>query len=186
MNITQLILGSFLLVLLSACGEDAIDLSEANLQEAVSMQAEYRLSPGDKVKLIVFGEENISGEYVIDGRGFVSIPLMGQIRLDGKSISQAEAVIRQTLASGYLREPRVNIEVADFRQVYIMGEVNDPGGYPYATGMNVINAVALAGGYTYRAKKNEPIIKRRDKTYKGDEASLVLPGDTIIIKERFF
>ncbi len=186
MKLRHLIICFACLLFISACGEEVMYLSESNIQEAFELQAQYRLSPGDKVKLTVFGEENISGEYVVDGRGFVSIPLMGQINLDGKTISEAEMAIRNTLASGYLREPRVNIEVSDFRQFYIMGEVNEPGGYPYTTGMNVINAVALAGGYTYRAKENKPLIKRRGNTYQGDEAALVLPGDTIIIKERFF
>ena len=110
--------------------------------------ADYVLGPGDKMRLIVFGETDLSGEFTIDGSGFVRLPLIGQVRAAGYTSQQLEAAIGGALAQGYLKQPRVSVEVSTYRPFYIIGAVNRPGQYPYVDHMNALNAIALAGGFT--------------------------------------
>ena len=106
----------------------------------------YTLGSGDKIRLIVFGEEDLSGEFVVDDAGFVRLPLIGQIAAAGRTVRQLEGDIASKLGAQYLKDPRVSIEVVNYRPFYIIGEVNKPGEYPFVAGMSVMNAVAMAGG----------------------------------------
>ena len=115
----------------------------------------YELGSGDKVRITVFGETDLSGEYDVDGSGNVRLPLVGQVRAAGLSLHDFEAQIADTLRHGYLRDPKVSVEVTAYRPFYIIGEVTKPGQYPYVNGMTALNAVALAGGYTYRADDSD-------------------------------
>ena len=150
----------------------------------------YQLGAGDEIRVTVFGEIELSGEYEIDGTGRISLPLIGSVVVGGQVISAAEARIVAKLADGYLVTPRVNIEVMNYRPFYIIGEVKSPGSYPYVSGMTVLNAVALGSGFTYRANKKKIEITRRldGKEVKMIVAStaVVRPGDIIRISERFF
>ena len=150
----------------------------------------YRLGTGDKVRIIVFGEDNLGGEYVVDGGGFIRLPLLGQLKAAGLSLSEFEQQMVTLLKDGYLVDPRVSVEVTNYRPFYIMGEVNKPGEYPYVSDMSVLNAIALAGGYTYRANQSSVYIRRNGETTEqavpADQNSKINPGDIIRVRERFF
>lgn len=148
-----------------------------------------QVGPGDKIKLTVFGEENLSGEFEVDSTGSLAIPLVGDIKVRGMTPRQVERKIARVLEDGYLKNPRVNIEVLNFRPFFILGEVNKPGSYPYANEITVINAVALGGGYTTRAKTGKIIVRRAATPEKEEwvsEDALVYPGDVLRVDERFF
>ena len=151
----------------------------------------YVLGSGDKVRVTVFGEADLSGEYEVDGSGVVAFPLVGEISAAGGTARKLEDAIATKLRAGYLKNPTVSVEVLSYRPFFILGEVKAPGSYPYKNGLSVLNAVAMAGGYTYRAKSNLWVITRGgDKEFQEREITngnfIVRPGDTIVIPERFF
>lgn len=154
-------------------------------------QDDYRLGSGDRLKVTVFNEDDLSGEYEIDGTGVVAFPLIGEVAAAGGSPRDLEKKIANKLRRGYLKNPVVSIEVLTYRPFFILGEVKRPGSYPYKNGLTVLNAIALAGGYTYRAKHNLWVITRGNKpAWQEKEISngafVVMPGDTIVVPERFF
>ncbi len=149
----------------------------------------YRLGTGDKIRVIVYGEDDLSGEFQVDGSGTVRLPLIGQVTAAGRSVRDFEGDVTAKLADGYLRSPRVSVEVTNYRPFFILGEVNKPGEYPYVNGMNVVTAVALAGGYTYRADESDVYVRRNgqpEKEVSADERTQILPGDIVRVAERFF
>jgi protein involved in polysaccharide export with SLBB domain len=150
----------------------------------------YKLDAGDKLRVIVFGEMDLGGEYEVDGTGFVRLPLIGQLRAGGLAVNEFEDSMKAALEKGYLRDARVSVEVINYRPFYILGQVNRPGEYPYVNGMSVLNAVALAGGYTYRANESSVYIRRRGAMEESlapvDQRTRVNPGDIITVRERFF
>jgi protein involved in polysaccharide export with SLBB domain len=162
---------------------------------AVSLQGDnavytYRLGAGDKVKVTIFGEGDLSGTYSISGEGKISVPLVGDIQAAGLTAPELQASLENTYRQGYLKDPKVNVEVLSFRPFYILGEVKLPGEYPYDNGMTVVKAVAMAQGFTYRADEKHVFIKHLNGI-KEDEVPLtsnapVQPGDTIRIAERYF
>jgi len=169
----------------------AADTSSAqSANSAARTDQSYQLGAGDKVRLSVFGETDLGGEFEIDGSGDVRLPLIGQVKAAGLTVHAFEEKIVKLLQDGYLRDPRVSVEVVNYRPFYIIGEVNKPGQYPYVDGMNALNAVALAGGYTSKADKSEVYLQRSGKNgeqeYPSDETTKVQPGDVVRIPERFF
>lgn len=150
----------------------------------------YELGSGDKVRITVFGETDLSGEYDVDGSGNVRLPLVGQVRAAGLSLHDFEAQIADTLRHGYLRDPKVSVEVTAYRPFYIIGEVTKPGQYPYVNGMTALNAVALAGGYTYRADDSDVYVRRnghsREVELPADQTTRIYPGDVVRVSERYF
>jgi polysaccharide biosynthesis/export protein VpsN len=151
----------------------------------------YRLGAGDRVRVTVFRHVDLSGEFQLDGEGFFAMPLVGEIQGGGLNSRQLETEIEKRLKDGgYLVNPQVGIEVLNYRPFYIIGEVNNPGSYQYVNGMTVINAVALAGGFTYRADQDDIVINRGGSHGPEVEDVLldteVLPGDIINVTERFF
>lgn len=155
-----------------------------------SLAPTYTLGSGDQLRIIVFGEENLSGEFFVDGAGMVSLPLVGEVPAAGMTVAEFRSVLEARLADGYLNDPRVSAEVLNYRPFYILGEVEESGEYPYTDGLTVMNAVARAGGFTYRANTRVVFIKRADTNAEVEvplNATLrVMPGDTIRIAERFF
>lgn len=151
---------------------------------------EYRLGPGDKVRVQVFNEPDLSGEFDLDGTGALSLPLIGTLTAGGLRVAELEAAITKALAGGYLKNPRVTVVVMTYRPFYIYGEVRQPGGYAYVNGMRMVNAVVLAGGYTPRARQGRLLITRVVNGQKveldGTDDTPVLPGDIIRVPERFF
>lgn len=152
--------------------------------------ADYKLGVADKVRVIVFNEETLSGEFTVSDSGTLSLPLIGDVKATGRTPREVIRDIEAKLADGYLREPRVSMDVLTYRPFYIMGEVTKPGEYPYSNGLTALNAVARAEGFTYRANKRKVFIKRFGETtehqYKMDPSVVVYPGDTVRIGERYF
>jgi polysaccharide export outer membrane protein len=147
---------------------------------------DYKLGPGDKVNMKVFGDESLSGAYQVDGKGMFSVPLVGNVEASGLTKNELENTLRTKLRR-YLNDPRVAVEIESYRPFYIIGEVQKPGSYSYVNGMTVINAVAIAGGFTYRAKDDAFAIRRSDRsTVEGRQMTQVQPGDVIVVRERFF
>ena len=154
-----------------------------------AFEALYTLGSGDRLKVTVYGEADLSGEFQVDGAGGVSFPLIGQVMVKGLSLRQLEQRLVEKLKDGYLVNPRVSLEVLNYRPFYILGEVSKPGQYEYVSGITLYNAVAMAGGYTYRARQNKAQITRGNPetvTEGSDHATIILPGDIINIQERFF
>jgi polysaccharide export outer membrane protein len=150
----------------------------------------YRLGSGDKVRVTVYNEPDLSGDFEVSGQGDLALPLIGQVHVAERSISEVESIVTQKYAKDYLVNPRVNVEVLNYRPFFILGEVKSPGSYPYVSGMTVINAVALAGGYTNRANHDRIYIKRasnpKGTEQEAKEETPVLPGDVIRVAERYF
>lgn len=157
---------------------------------AVRVVPEYRLGASDQVRVNVFGEEALTGEFTVGQSGRLSLPLIGEIQAGGLTVTELQESIAEALRQGFINEPRVNAEVLTYRPFYILGEVNKPGTYPYSTNLTVLNAVATAEGFTYRADTRRVYIKRADGAnevaYPLTTATQVAPGDTIRIGERFF
>jgi polysaccharide biosynthesis/export protein VpsN len=150
----------------------------------------YTLGAGDKLRITVYNEPDLSGEFEVSGQGSISVPLLGQVQVIGKSTGEVQAILTQKYGKDYLVNPSVSIEVLNYRPFFIIGEVNHPGSYPYVNGMTVINAVALAGGYTPRADHDGIKIKHSSQTteqqQRAKEDTTVQPGDVIEVTERFF
>lgn len=151
----------------------------------------YRLGSGDRVRVTVFGQPELTGEYAIDGGGQMSFPLIGQTKAGGLTAAELERDLVSKLSPGYLKDPSISVEVLTYRPFYIVGEVRTPGSYPFVNGMTVLNAVALAGGFTYRARENSFYLTRTDESGAKSKLSAspetaILPGDIITVRERYF
>lgn len=150
----------------------------------------YRLGPGDKLKISVFGEDNLSGTFEVGPQGAVGMPLVGEVKARGLTITEfRDAVARKLAAEGILKHPKVTADVINYRAIYVHGEVKTGGEFQYKSGLRLRDAIAMAGGYTYRADKSFVLLGRDDQ--KEAEVALpgdapVLPGDNIRIPERFF
>jgi protein involved in polysaccharide export with SLBB domain len=160
----------------------------ASTSTRTSTRAAYRLGTGDQLRIIVFGEEDLSGEFQVDDTGAVSIPLVGDVTARGQTLRSFEAAVREKLTEGYLKDPRVSVQVLNYRPFYIIGEVENDGEYPFVSGMHVLNAVAVSGGFTYRANTSKVFITRGDEEheYKVTPELRLEPGDVIRVPERFF
>jgi polysaccharide export outer membrane protein len=150
----------------------------------------YKLGAGDKIRINVFGEENLSGEFEVAPSGSISLALIGSVEAKGLDTNTLEKVIEKKYSDGYLVNPQVSIDVINFRPFFILGEVNKPGSYPYVNGLTVLNAVALSGGYSHRARTDRVFIQResvsKDKEFEAKDDALVQPGDIIRVTERMF
>jgi len=164
--------------------------TETVVVDAPRYSTDYKLGPGDKVRVTVFNEDDLSGEFQIDGSGYVRLPLIGQVRAGGFSAHQLEGDVEAALEDGYLKSPRVNVEVTTYRPFYIIGEVNRPGPYPYVSNMSALDAVALAGGYTERAVESTVYIRHEGQTEEhdvpADETVKIHPGDVVRVKQTIF
>ncbi|MFN0218022.1 MAG: polysaccharide biosynthesis/export family protein [Hyphomicrobium sp.] len=149
----------------------------------------YRLGVGDKFKLTVFGEENLSGQFEVNALGQVSLPLIGEQPAKGLSLDEFRNRIAQRLSDGYLKHPKVTLEMLNYRPIYVHGEVKNGGEFQYKNGLSLRDAIAMAGGYTYRADQAFLYIGRdgeSDAAVKMPTDVPVLPGDNIRVPERFF
>jgi polysaccharide export outer membrane protein len=150
----------------------------------------YRLGSDDNVRIITYDEPQLTGQFSVDSNGDVTLPLVGAIKASGLTVDELRTAIEAALANGYIKEPSVSVEVVNARPFYILGEVNKPGQYPYTTRMTVMNAVATAGGFTYRANQKSVYIKhatdQRETKTRLTATMEISPGDTIRIGERFF
>ena len=150
----------------------------------------YRVDSGDRLRITVFDQRDLTNTYSVDQAGYIAFPLIGSVPARGRTIQELEGQIAAQLQKGYLRNPDVSIEVDRYRSIFVMGEVGQPGQYTYVPGMTVQNAIALAGGYTPRALQANADITRKINgeilTGRVLISDPVLAGDTIYVRERLF
>ena len=164
----------------------------APMEEAGSVQqvSEYRLGSGDALRVIVFGEEQLSGEFRVDGAGRVAMPLIGEVPAKDRTARELETEISNRLSQGYVRDARVSVEVMNHRPFFILGEVKNPGQYQFVNGMTALSAVAMAGGYTYRAKEDYVLVTRgsdpKKEVRRAPITTPIMPDDVVRVPERFF
>ena len=172
-----------------ASANDPVGSVSAPERKPASTGPDYRLGSGDKIKLMVYGEDDISGDFDISGTGGLSLPLIGQVQAGGLTLTEFELSLTQKLKT-YVRNPRVSVQILNYRPFYIQGEVKNGGEYPYSDGLLVRDAVAKAGGYTYRAATDHLYIRHANEVseqrYSLDGTVRVQPGDNIRVPERFF
>jgi polysaccharide export outer membrane protein len=184
-------------LLLSGCATDmgpvaayngAIPVAAAN--GAIPVADAPVLQRGDKIKVSVYGEDNLNGVYDIDPSGSISLPLAGSVRAAGRTKLELQRDITRRYKSEYLQDPKVTVEIASFRPFYIMGEAEKPGEYPYRSGLNLLSAVTTAGGFTYRASRSTVLIQHFGENvwreYPLSSSIAIAPGDHIRIPERYF
>jgi polysaccharide export outer membrane protein len=150
-----------------------------------------RLQSGDTVKVTIYGEDALTGPYVINPAGDLSMPLVGNVRAAGITKSELEREITRRYSAGkYLQEPKVTVDVLAYRPIFVLGETLRPGAYPYSSGLNVLTAITLAGGFTYRASRNSVFIEHAGQDvwneYPLSASVAIAPGDLIRIPERYF
>ena len=150
----------------------------------------YTLDSGDRLRIVVFGQEGLTSTYIVDATGKIAMPLIGAVSVRGCTTAQLARVISDKLRNGYVREPHVAIEVEAYRPFFILGEVIAPGLYPYVPNMTVETAVAIAGGFTPRAYRYDVEVSRSStgvtSRQKVPLIAPVRPGDTINVSERWF
>jgi polysaccharide export outer membrane protein len=153
-------------------------------------QQPYTLDAGDKLRIVVFGQDGISNAYVVDAGGNVNLPLIGTVPARGSTTEQLSQRIAERLKQGYVREPHVTVEIETYRPFFILGEVTNPGQYPYVADMTAEKAVAIAGGFAPRASKGSVELSRNvpGQQFKGQVPLTypLRPGDTVVVKERWF
>ena len=153
--------------------------------------AGYKLGAGDQIRVITFGSDQLGGQFNVDDKGFISMPLVGNVEASGLSPEELVERLKNRFRSGnFMRNPSVAVEVLAYRPIFILGEVVKPGQYPFQPGMTVLTAVAIAGGYTYRALQEyaDDIRNVDGKVTEGkvSPGSLLAPGDVVKVYERHF
>ncbi|GIL00361.1 MAG: sugar ABC transporter substrate-binding protein [Alphaproteobacteria bacterium] len=150
----------------------------------------YRLDAGDRLRVTVFGQADLTNTYAVDKAGYIAFPLVGPVAARGTTPSELEGRLAASLRNGFLRDPDVSVEIDRYRPFYIMGEVGAPGQYTYVPGMTVQNAIAVAGGFTPRARQENADITRQVNgqilTGRVPISDPIVPGDTIYVRERLF
>lgn len=190
----RVVLAAAFALAVAACGgraaDSRLDVAPADRATAVTAPTDYHLGAGDKLKIVVFGHQDVSGEFVVDGSGNLSMPLVGRFRGGGLTVSELQDSLTKTLNEKYIVDPKISVEVLNYRPFFILGEVNRPGSYPYVAGIDVLQAVALGGGFTRRARTSSVTIIRDGKdgrtTISAEPEDSVLPGDTIEVERRLF
>jgi protein involved in polysaccharide export with SLBB domain len=199
----KLILSITLLMFVSACtstmGEIASGQADTTKSiagatttsaEGVSMSTGAKIGNGDKLRITTFNEPQLSGEFVVDETGAIPFPLIGQIKVVNLNTQEIEQLLKSKLSGRYLVNPRIGVEVMNQRPFYILGEVAKAGEYPYRPGMNVVGAIATAGGFSPRASSSYVIIRRANggeqQRYPIEPSVAVFPGDMITVPERMF
>jgi len=149
----------------------------------------YRLSAGDKVRIAVFGEEDLTVTAQVSARGTMSYPLLGELKVTGLTPGELEQLVATRLRGPYLVDPRVTVSIEAYREFFVMGQVNRPGSFPYLPGLTVRKAISVAGGFTERASRTKVFVvsegaPKQERKVGQDDA--IGPGDTVIVKESFF
>jgi len=181
---------SLMIAAVAACSSGPALGRISEVQIPGTGMAGYMLGSGDEIRVTVFDEPDLSGTFLVDGQGTITLPLIGQIEVVNLSVNATSRLLETRLREGWLRDPKVSAELVKGRPYYILGEVNKPGEYPFVAGLTVMNAVASAGDFAYRADKGRVLIKSADSPNERDveltPTTVVRPGDTIRIRERFF
>jgi polysaccharide export outer membrane protein len=156
----------------------------------LKQDAAYHLDAGDKLRVVVYGQEGLTNTYALDAAGSITMPLIGSVPARGRTPAALAAEISAKLRNGYIREPSVAVEIESYRPFFILGEVAAPGQYPYVPNMSVESAVAIAGGFSPRAKRDVVTLTHNDSS--GPTRAVVplgtslSPGDTVMVGERWF
>ena len=173
----------------SGCVKDNVD-AKALVQGSAPIDQAVRFQTGDKLRVTVFGEAALTGDYEIGADGALALPLVGSVSAAGQATPELEAALASRLRAHFLRDPRVTIDLLSTRPFYILGEVEKPGEYPYRPGLDIWRAMALAGGQTYRASSSRVLIQRAGDPEWRDvplaAAPTIAPGDAIRVPERWF
>ena len=176
---------AFAALALGGCATHAYD---ADMR--ASIDAPYRLASGDRLRVIVFGQENLTNSFNVDGAGNISMPLIGSVRVLGLTTSETATTIGARLRGGYIRDPKVSVEVEAFRPFFVLGEVGSSGQYPFVNGLTAQTAVAIAGGFSPRGDQSGVDVTRlvdgRPTTASVPLTFPIHPGDTVTVRERFF
>jgi polysaccharide export outer membrane protein len=194
MRATRLLVLLLIVLAAAACARRTAVIADvpATAMAATTMAAAetYMLDSGDKLRIVVFGQDGLTSSYTVDAGGNVTMPLIGAVRARGQTTPQLGQAIGGKLREGFIREPHVAVEIEAYRPFFILGEVTAPGQYPYVANMTVETAIAIAGGFTPRAQKSQVVISR---PIRGDVlrtsvplVAPIRPGDTIIVGERWF
>lgn len=149
----------------------------------------YKLGPGDRIRVDVFGEPDLSIEGLVDAGGSISYPLLGRVRVQGYTLKALEANMMKLLSNGYLVKPSVRVGMVQFRPFYVTGQVNKVGAYPYVEGLSVEKAIAMAGGMTNIGSERKMFLLREGASGQRQRVGLqtvVFPGDTLIVEESLF
>jgi polysaccharide export outer membrane protein len=177
-------------ILLSACATKATVISSGDRYIAPTAVEAYKLGSGDRVRVTVFREPTLSGEFQISAQGKLPLSVAGEIDVGGLTTEQVARAAEAKLAGGFLRDPRVSVEVLAYRPYFILGEVGQSGQYPYIPGLTVTSAVATARGYTPRSQQQVIYIRREGEAveiaYRMTPQLRIYPGDTIRVAERWF
>jgi polysaccharide export outer membrane protein len=183
---------ALLLPIVAGCdGARGVAASAEPAPIAARPAATYRLTTGDKVKVTVYNEQDLTGEFQVNDAGNVSFPLAGDIPATGATVSEFQHRLTAKLRKGYVKNPRVSVEISNYRPFNVIGEVKNAGQYPYRPGLTLNDAVAMAGGFTYRANQHTAYVRRADTTgettVQTDTSTITVgPGDNIRIPERYF
>ncbi|MEO1206754.1 MAG: polysaccharide biosynthesis/export family protein [Pseudomonadota bacterium] len=177
--------------IIPGCATSSAPLSAPGFAEerTGSLGRQYRLGIGDKLKITVFGEPDLSGDFEIDSVGRIAMPLIGNVLAEGKTIAEFTNDAKRKFSNGYLKSPRLSIEVLNYRPIFVHGEVRSGGQFTFKNGLRIRDAIAIAGGYSYRADQSYVLIARDSQpAVRLPLASNipVLPGDNIRVPERFF
>lgn len=177
------------LVLTAGAGALGACTTMAPTTDAPAEPVEYRLGAGDQIRITVFNEPDLTGPYTVGSQGMIAYPLVGSVRAGGLTVAEFTTALQSALST-YVRNPSVAVEVTNYRPFFILGEVTRPGTYAYSANLTVPNAVATAGGFTYRANRGRVFIRHAnenvERSYPLTVATPVLPGDTVRIGERLF
>ena len=172
----------------SGCAQDRAPALSA--EAAAAPRGPYRLGLGDKVRINVYGQPGLSGEFQVSGAGTVNMPLIGEVPAVDLTAKELETTLVQRYADGFLQNPSIVVEVYDFRPYYVLGEVERPGSYPAREGTTLLGAIATAGGFSYRANTKRIFIQRAGESVEYEvnpqTAITVNPGDVIRVAERYF
>ena len=171
-------------------GYPAAAVAAPAVYAAPPQQTAYTLDSGDRLRVVVFGQDGLTNSYVVDASGDIAMPLIGSVTARGLTTDQLSSRIADLLRQGYVRDPHVAVEVEAYRPFFILGEVTQPGQYPYVANMTVETAVAIAGGFTPRGYKQYVVISRnyggQAYRFKTPITAQIQPGDTIQVEERWF
>ena len=184
--------GLFLaMFVLAACDSDSTPIVPMAAAAGGSPGDSNKLGPNDRLRITVFGQPTLTGEYSLDGNGVLAFPLIGNVPANGVTTNQLQQAIAAKLEPDYLVNPNVSAEIVSRRPFYVIGEVQKPGNYPDVSDITAVNAIAMAGGFTRRARKNDFYIRRLDKDGKpvrieANAGTVLQAGDTLEVRERVF
>ena len=181
----------FAMFALAACDGDSTPIVPMAAAGGGSPGDSNKLGPNDRLRITVFGQPTLTGEYTLDGNGVLAFPLIGNVPANGSTTIQLQQAITAKLQPDYMVNPNVSAEVITRRPFYVIGEVQKPGNYAYVSDMTAVNAIAMAGGFTRRARKNDFYIRRLDKDGKvvrieANVGTVLQAGDTLEVRERVF